>query len=146
TAAILAISDRVATHEKSISALTPADAWWVGFSQALALFPGVSRSGVTIAGGLMRSMRKAESARFSFLIAIPVMIGAGLVAVFDLTKLPDGRDQTIPLLVGVLVATVVGYLAIRWLIRYLAQRSLSVFSAYCAFAGLVGLLLSVIRG
>ncbi len=94
----------------------------------------------------MRSMRKAESARFSFLIAIPVMIGAGLVAVFDLTKLPDGRDQTIPLLVGVLVATVVGYLAIRWLIRYLAQRSLSVFSAYCAFAGLVGLLLSVIRG
>jgi undecaprenyl-diphosphatase len=146
TAGILFISDRLVKHKKPISELTPAGALWIGFSQALALFPGVSRSGATIAGGLTRGLSRPESARFSFLIAIPVMFGAGLVAVVDLTKLPNGLDQAAPLLSGVLVATVVGYFSIRWLIQYLAQRSLSVFALYCAIVGLIGLLLSVFRG
>lgn len=146
TATILVVSERLVKHEKPISELTPADALWIGFSQALALFPGVSRSGATIAGGLTRGLLRSESARFSFLIAIPVMMGAGLVAVVDLIKLPNGLDQVAPILSGVLVATVVGYFSIRWLIQYLAQRSLSVFALYCATVGLVGLLLSVFRG
>lgn len=146
TAAALFLSERIGKLDRTLDTLSTPDALWIGLAQASALFPGISRSGATIAAGLARRLQRPHAARFSFLIAIPVMIGAGLVAVLDLAKLPDGHHQISALLVGFLAAVIVGYFAIRWLIHFLSQKSLSVFAVYCAVVGGLGLLLSVIRG
>jgi hypothetical protein len=125
--------------------LQPADALFIGAAQALALFPGISRSGSTIAAGLTRGLPRPQAARFSFLMSVPIMLGAGLVAGADLASLTDAAALLPPLTVGFVSAAVVGFLAIRWLLRFLARRSLWVFSAYCALAGLAGLGLSLAR-
>jgi undecaprenyl-diphosphatase len=146
TAAALFVSERIGKLDRTLDSLSTADSLWIGLAQASALFPGISRSGVTIAAGLARRLQRPHAARFSFLIAIPVMIGAGLMAVLDLATMPDGYSQVSALVVGFCTAVIVGYFAIRWLIHYLAQKSLSVFAVYCAVVGGLGLLLSVIRG
>ncbi len=146
TAAMLFASERVGNIDRSLDSLIAKDALWIGLAQALALFPGISRSGATIAAGLVCRFQRPHAARFSFLIAIPVMIGAGLVALFDLTQIPDGNSQISALVVGFLTAVVVGYFAIHWLITFLTKKSLSTFGVYCAIVGGLGLLLSVIRG
>jgi undecaprenyl-diphosphatase len=108
----------------------------------LALFPGISRSGSTITGGLLRNFDRKSSARFSFLMAVPVMLAAGLLAGLDLIQSP-GLLEKIPIyLAGFLSAAVVGYLAIRWFIRYLSNRSLVVFAIYCGIIGTVFLLIT----
>lgn len=129
----------------ALEELQPADALLIGTAQMLALFPGISRSGSTIAAGLARGLPRPQAARFSFLMSVPIMLGAGLVAGADLTSLADAGALTAPLAVGFLSAALVGFLAIRWLLRFLARRSLWVFSAYCALAGLAGLGLSLNR-
>ena len=146
TAVMLFLGERIGKFERTLESLSMRDALWIGLAQALALFPGVSRSGATIAAGLVRRFQRPDAARFSFLIAIPVMIGAGLVAVFDLAHIPNGDSQISALVVGFLAAVFVGYFAIRWLINFLARKSLSAFGVYCAIVGGLGLLLSVIRG
>jgi undecaprenyl-diphosphatase len=146
TAAVLFFSERIGKPDRALDSISTADSLWIGFAQASALFPGISRSGATIATGLARRLQRPHAARFSFLIAIPVMIGAGLVAVLDLTRLPNGDSQVSALIVGFFTAVIVGYFAIRWLIHFLSHKSLSVFAAYCAVVGGLGLLLSVIRG
>ncbi len=133
-------------QQRSLDALTPRAALLVGFAQALALFPGISRSGATISAGLSRGMARAEAARFSFLMAVPIMLGAGIVALLDLLAIPQSITQLPSLAVGFLAAAVVGALAIRWLMRFIATRSLIVFSIYCAVIGAAGLLLSALRG
>ena len=146
TALMLLASERLGKRERSLDTISVADAVWIGFAQALALFPGVSRSGATIAGGMTRRLKRPHAARFSFLIAIPVMIGAGVVAVLELINIPDGHNHVPVLLVGFFAAIIVGYFSIQWLLRYLTQRSLSKFAIYCAGAGVLGLLMSVIHG
>jgi undecaprenyl-diphosphatase len=121
------------------------DALAIGLAQVLSLFPGISRSGSTIAAGLARGLTRPQAARFSFLMAVPIMLGAGLVAGADLASLPEARALLGPLAVGFLTAATVGVLAIRWLIRFLARRSLWVFSAYCALVGLAGLAVDLDR-
>jgi undecaprenyl-diphosphatase len=146
TAAALSLSERIGKLDRTLETLSTSDSLWIGLAQASALFPGISRSGATIAAGLARRLQRPHAARFSFLIAIPVMIGAGLVAVLDLATMPNGNSQVGALVVGFCTAVVVGYFAIRWLIHFLSQKSLSVFAVYCAVVGALGLLLSVIRG
>ncbi len=146
TAAALFVSERIGKLDRTLDSLSTADSLWIGLAQASALFPGISRSGVTIAAGLARRLQRPHAARFSFLIAIPVMIGAGLMAVLDLATMPDGYSQVSALVVGFCTAVIVGYFAIRWLIHFLTRKSLSVFAVYCAVVGGLGLLLSVIRG
>jgi undecaprenyl pyrophosphate phosphatase UppP len=146
TAALLAISEWVGRHLRSMSSLRWPDALLIGLAQSLALFPGISRSGATIAGGLARNMERAEAARFSFLMSVPIMVGAGVIALIDLSEAPDASAQLQTLAAGSLAAAIVGYLAIRWLLRYLSERPLTVFIYYCAAAGLGGLILSLLRG
>jgi undecaprenyl-diphosphatase len=121
------------------------DSLLIGLAQALALFPGISRSGSTIAAGLARGLTRPQAARFSFLMAVPIMLGAGLVAGTDLASLAEAGQQLPALGVGFLAAAVVGVLAIRWLLRFLTHSALWVFAAYCALAGLAGLTLSLAR-
>jgi undecaprenyl-diphosphatase len=92
------------------------DAIIVGLFQAISLLPGISRSGSTISGGMIRGLDRASAARFSFLLSVPVMIGAGFLATLDLLKLSDVYLQIPTLLTGFITSAVVGYLAIRWLL------------------------------
>jgi len=114
----------------------------IGMAQALALFPGISRSGSTISAGLSRGLLRPEAAALSFLMSIPVMVGAAVVGLKDLADLPPAATSLAPLAVGFLTAAVVGYLVIRWLLAYLSRHRLTVFAVYCLVVGAAGLLLS----
>ena len=143
TAALLVIAERVGKRLRSLNQITWKDALWIGFFQVLALFPGVSRSGATISGGMTRDLDRQSAARFSFLMSIPVMLAAGLLAAYDLSRIPN-LDSLLPVYIpGFISAAVVGYLAIRWLIGYLSQHSLIVFAVYCSIVGTISLLLSL---
>lgn len=146
TAGLLFVAERLGKRLKPLEATTSMDAVWIGLAQALALFPGVSRSGSTIAAGLVRGMQRPAAARFSFLMSIPVMIGAGLLAALDLAALPAGALRVPTLLIGFAAAAVVGYLSIRWMLGFIARHSLGIFSAYCALVGLLGILAAWLRG
>ncbi|MGD2252567.1 MAG: undecaprenyl-diphosphatase UppP [Anaerolineales bacterium] len=146
TAAVLAVSERLAKRTRDVDAIRLPDALWIGLAQALALLPGISRSGVTIAAGMTRGLRREDAARFSFLLAIPVMVGAGVMSILDLAQRPDAASQILPMLAGFLSAGLVGYLAIRFLLAFLERRSLYPFAIYCTLAGLGGLMLSIFRG
>ena len=118
------------------------DALWVGLWQACALMPGGSRSGTTITGGLFAGLTRPAAARFSFLLSLPVILGAGLKELYDeYKKLHDPKegepvslfasgDEVAALVVGTLVSAVVGYLAIAFLLNFLKRYSMGVFVAY----------------
>lgn len=126
------------------------DAVWVGVWQAFALMPGGSRSGTTLTGGLFIGLGRAAAARFSFLLSVPIILGAGLKDLYDEGKKyrhPDGPhglfasgDQVAALAVGTLTAAVVGYLAIAWLLHFLKRYSTAVFVLYRLLLGAVILL------
>ena len=139
TAAILVIAEVAGKRQRSLEQLTWIDALWIGFAQVLALFPGVSRSGSTIAGGMTRNLDRPAAARFSFLMSIPVMLGAGSLALVDLFQTPSLSSLLLPLLVGFFVALVSGYIAIRWLLTYLTRHSLYVFAIYCTLIGVLAI-------
>jgi undecaprenyl-diphosphatase len=146
TGAMLAAAERFGRPERPLTSLRWPDAVVVGAAQALALFPGISRSGSTISAGLVRGLLRPEAARFSFLMSIPVMIGAGLVGLKDLADLSPDAGLLLPVAVGFVTAAIVGYLCIRWLLRYLAGHRLTVFAVYCFAVGSLGLLLTWWRG
>ncbi len=140
TALLLVIAERVGHRNRSMAEITWVDALWIGCSQILALLPGISRSGSTIAGGMTRHLDRSSAARFSFLMSVPVMVGAGVLALKDLAALPAADHFLLPLLAGFLAALVSGYIAIRWLLAYLGNHSLYGFAVYCALVGVVVLL------
>ena len=146
TAGVMFAAEKVGRGTASLESATWVDALWVGLAQALAIFPGISRSGSTLAAGLARGLPRPAAARFSFLLYIPVMIGAGLIAGLDLAALPAAASYVPTVLLGAAAAAVVGYLAIHWLLTFVSRHSLTVFSLYCLAAGCAGLLLSWLRG
>ena len=119
---------------RSIESLTYVEAVFIGVTQIGALFAGISRSGITMVGGLMRGLSHEDSARFAFLLATPIILGAGVYKVPDLMgKLGDGiRGQA---LVGAVVAAVAAYLSTKFLVRYFETQSLTPFGIYCLAAG-----------
>ncbi len=102
----------------------------IGFFQCLALIPGISRSGATISGGLLLGLEKDEAVRFSFLLSIPVLLGAGLKKLFEVRSEIFTTDFGSALLLGSIVAFVVGLLSINFLVKYLRNHSLKVFIWY----------------
>jgi len=136
TAGMMAWAELRGRRQRDLSTLTWRDALFVGLGQALALLPGVSRSGATIAAGMLRDLRRAAAARFSFLMSVPIMLAAGLVALKDWAALPTHTDFGLALAVGFLAATVTGYLAIRALLGFLSRHSLWPFVVYCALLGM----------
>jgi undecaprenyl-diphosphatase len=121
------------------------DALVIGLGQAAAIAPGISRSGATIAAGLFRGLPRTVAARFSFLLATPIIFGAGLFKLFDLFSTPDPLAQVPALAAGFLAAAVSGYLCIWGLLRYLQRGRLYPFAIYCACAGLLGLVVAWLR-
>lgn len=114
---------------------------FVGLAQALAIMPGISRSGATIAAGLGAGLSRAAAARFSFLLSMPVIAGAGLSQLLDVAQGAEASPGTANLLVGFLAAMASGYLCIRFLLAYLRRGSLYVFAVYCWVLGLTTLVL-----
>jgi undecaprenyl-diphosphatase len=146
TAVILALSERFARRERDLGDMSWLDAVLVGFGQALAIFPGLSRSGATIGAGMARGLRREWAARFSFLLATPVIVGAGLFKLVDLMQAGGLSAQAPMLAAGFLAAGLVGLACIHLLLRYVQRRPLYPFAIYCSLAGLALLALALFRG
>jgi undecaprenyl-diphosphatase len=145
TAVLLWWGERFGRRERDLEGLTLGDALAVGLAQALALLPGISRSGATIAAGLGRGLQRSEAARFSFLLSVPALLGAGLVALKDLFEIGLPPQALGPILTGALAAALSGYLAIWGLMRLVRRRSLMPFALYCLLVSLSMLLLAAFR-
>lgn len=145
TAGILLVAERAGNRSREFSQMNWMDALWMGLFQVLALFPGISRSGSTITGGMLRNLDRPSAARFSFLMALPVMLAAGLVAGIDLLAVPDLSASLSVYIWGFIASAVVGYLSIRWLLTYLASHPLYVFSLYCASLAFLTFIVYAIR-
>jgi undecaprenyl-diphosphatase len=140
TAALLTISEWLGRRERDLNPLAWPDALAVGLAQALAIFPGISRSGATIAAGLAQGLRREAAARFSFLLATPIILGAGLLEVIGLAQNGDLATQAPALVIGFLSAGIVGFGCIHFLLRYLQRRQLYPFAVYCAVVGVACLI------
>lgn len=131
TGLILAVGSR-RSGTRRLDQGTSRDAWSVGTAQALALIPGISRSGSTITAGLLRGFDREEAARYSFLLAIPAIAGGGLISLLDVAATDVDLGAV---LVGAVVAAVSGYAAISFLIRLLVSRGFGPFVGYCVTVG-----------
>jgi undecaprenyl-diphosphatase len=123
--------------DKQITDVQPRDSVLIGLAQAMALIPGISRSGMTISAGLARGLKRTEAARFAFLLGIPVIAAAGLLQMVDALRLGDPIPSTV--WVGVVVAGLTGYAAIAILLRLLTRVGLAPFGLYCVTFGAVAM-------
>lgn len=144
TTALLIGAELLGKQKRSIENLNWRDALIIGFFQAVSIFPGISRSGATISGGMFRSFDRKSAARFAFLMSIPVMLAAGLVAAVDLVKIPDLSSFLPVIAVGFIAAAVVGYISIRWLLNYLTRHPLYSFAVYCAAICVITLIVAYV--
>lgn len=149
TAALLAGSEQMTRHLRSrnrLDCLSWMDTVVIGLAQAIALAPGISRSGSTIAAGLARGVRRDAAARFSFLLGTPAFLGAGLLQMTDALSANSSAvlAQAPALIVGFVASAISGFLAIRFLLSYLRTRSLYVFAVYCALLGVFVIVLSFV--
>jgi len=144
-ALLLVLAERLATHRRSLFSITGRDGLLIGLAQMTALIPGVSRSGSTITAGLFLGLRREAAARFSFLLGTPAILGAGLLESRKLLAAGLDPSERSTFLLGFLTAALTGYLAIAFLLRYLQRRSTLVFVGYRVLAGLVLLILVLLR-
>ena len=113
-----------------------ADSLAIGAAQVAALVPGISRSGTTISTGLIIGVNREEAARFSFLLAVPAILGATILKAHALSELPN--EQILPMMVGIVVAGVSGYIALRLLLRVVKAGRIHCFAYYCWAASVAG--------
>ena len=141
TAAFLVAGERLNRGTRTLDRLTWLDTLIIGAFQVLALLPGVSRSGTTIAAGLGRGLDRPTAARFSFLVGLPAIAGAGLLSILDIFSaqgsLPLGHYAA-----AFIAAAVVGYGCIAFLLNWVKRHTLYPFAIYCALVGLLYLLLA----
>ncbi len=129
---LLLIAERLATFKKAKLNLNLFEALVIGTAQALAIFPGISRSGATISAGLFLGLKRQDAARFSFLLGLPIFLGSFL---FELKEVSLSQIPLIPTLIGILVSFITGYIVIDFLLKYLKQKTLYLFAVYCLFLG-----------
>ncbi len=127
---LLVIAERVGQRKRDYNSLGLQDGIWMGLAQALAIIPGVSRSGSTLTAGLFMGLERAAAARFSFLLGIPAITLAGLVELKDVLDEGLGSAELLSLLVGTISAAIFSYAAIAWLLRYLQTRNTWIFVWY----------------
>lgn len=144
TGTILFLAER-RTGAGAVTELAPRDAGLIGLAQAVALVPGISRSGSTIAAGMARGLTRSEAARYAFVMSIPVVFGAGAMELLGMLTRPSLTNGWGPVAVGMVAAFGSGYLAISALIRHVQRHSLRVFSLYCWTLGLVALIVVAVR-
>jgi undecaprenyl-diphosphatase len=136
---VLEIAERTGRKRRPIESLTVRDGVTIGFAQALALVPGVSRSGSTISAGLFLGLERAAAARYSFLLSVPAVVLSGL---FELRKIGDGgRAGAGATILATVLAFVVGYASIAWFLKYLTRHPVTLFVVYRVVLGVVLLIL-----
>lgn len=143
---LLLIVDKITTPSTEIKHLGWGKVLFVGFAQALALIPGVSRAGITLSAGMVSGLNRREAARFSFLLATPITLGAGLYKIIDLVSSPSMQVTNFQLLLGVLVSALLGFAVIKWLLRYLERHKLTLFVYYRVILGLIVIAVWLLRG
>jgi len=142
TGLLLAVSERLGRRENDEEQLSWCSALLIGLGQAAAIAPGISRSGATMAAGLLRGLRREAAARFSFLLGAPVILGAGVLQLVKLVMSGQVEGEWPTLALGFVTAAASGYLCIHFLLRYLRRRRLYPFALYCCAAGLATLAVS----
>ena len=133
---VLYIADRVSKRDRTLEEINSTDGVFIGLWQAIALIPGVSRSGSTISAGLFRGFDRTSAARYSFLLSVPAVVLSGL---FELRHVGGGAHQASAgaVIIATIVAFVVGYASIAFLLRYLVRHSMLLFVAYRVVLGVV---------
>lgn len=131
------IIEKVAKKIRDLKQTTLKDSLIIGFSQALAIIPGVSRSGITITAGLFSGMKRESATRFSFLMATPIILGAGLVSLSKIFAEGSNGIGWTNIIAGFLAAAIVGFLAIKYLLIYLKNHTLNIFAYYRFFVAVV---------
>lgn len=132
-------AENVRSRNKKLDAMTYTDAAVVGIAQGIAIFPAVSRSGLTLAGALSRGLDREFALKFSFIMSIPPILGAALLDIKDVIK-PEYASAgvgTLPLVVGMVAAAVSGYFAIKFMLKIFSKASLKIFSYYVFILGLL---------
>lgn len=140
----LAVAERLYRPRREIGSITVADGLMVGIAQCFALIPGASRSGTTITGAMFTGLERATAARFSFLLGLPAIFGAGVKELWDYRHHIQDAGGVRPLVIATVVAFIVGYASIDWLLKFLKRHPTYVFIVYRIIVGLilVGLLMS----
>jgi undecaprenyl-diphosphatase len=145
TAGLLFIGELYGKRLHSLEKITWLDALIIGLFQAVSVFPGISRSGSSISGGMVRQLDRPAAARFAFLMSVPIMLAAGLLEVSDALALPNLSDFLPLIAVGFMAAAVIGFFSIRWFINFVGKHSLNYFAYYCILVGAVTAVLAYVR-
>ena len=145
TGFLLFWSDRMGRGRKTARSATMLDALLVGVGQAIAVVPGLSRSGTSISVGLMRGFRRTFAVRFSFLMSIPAVLGANILSIVDAVQTGIEVSEIPVYIVGTIVAAVAGYFAIRMVNNLAGRGKFGAFAYYCWATGAVTIALSVVR-
>lgn len=143
---VMWMGERAGSRQKNLGAVSFADSLIIGTAQALAVVPGVSRSGITITAGLFRNLDRVAAARFSFLLATPVIAGAAAKKFFDMLKhggIP--ADMHTPFALGIALSAMSGFVVIAFFLRYLQRRSLYFFIYYRIVFGIIVIALAASR-
>ncbi len=135
TASILFLGERIGRRTRDTGSINWLDAVLIGTAQAFAIIPGISRSGSTMSTGLARNLKREVAARYSFLLSVPIIFGAGLFKLKDLLETGVTGNEALVLVVGFVAAAVSGYLAIDFLMKFVRTKPFYVFAAYCLAAG-----------
>ena len=143
TAMLLGIVEYLGAHKRKLESASWMDAIVIGIFQILSIIPGASRSGSTIAGGILRGFDRPSAARMAFLMSAPILTAAGAYETFEVVQMP-GTTEFLPYLaIGFITAGVVGWFALKWLMAFLRDHSIYLFAGYCAVVGLICLAISL---
>ena len=135
TGTILYLSQRMTSGEINYNTITKKEALFMGLGQACAILPGLSRSGTTIAAGLTIGLDKEFASKFSFILSIPAILGAFLLQVKDIGSAMDANF--LPVFLGFIASIIAGYMAIKWMLDLIQNKSLDIFAFYCWLMGLI---------
>ncbi len=143
---VLLLAERMGSRKREMSSISLWDSIVIGVSQCLALMPGVSRSGITITSGLFLGLDRRSAARFSFLLSTPIILAAGLMKTKYLLHSAHSGEQLLVLFAGIVTSSVVGFFAIKYMLRFLEKHSYYIFVWYRIVVGLAVMLIWGLRG
>src|ERR1022692_3009496 len=143
-ALVMAWADSVSRRTRDLNSANGPDALAIGVAQALAVIPGISRSGITISAALFREFDRESAARFSFLLSAPLIAGAGLKKALELRHTGIPAEMKLPFLVGMTIAAVSAYIVIAFFLRYLQNHTLKIFIYYRIAFGIIVLALAIL--
>jgi undecaprenyl-diphosphatase len=144
TAGLLSVAEYLGHRNRKLESASWMDAIVIGFFQILAIFPGASRSGSTISGGLLRGFDRPSAARMAFLMSAPILTAAGAYEALNVIQMTGTRQFLPYLAVGFITAGVVGWFALQWLMKFLRDHSMYLFAGYCAVVGLICLIFGLL--